>query len=58
MNANRQITFNDYSSCVQNQIAFLIDEGVLYAGAEITSANLREYYAHGVSVDAAASDAR
>lgn len=57
-NPNLQVSFEDYRRCVADQIVFLVNEKLLDAGASVSEADLRVYYQNGVSVDAAAQDAR
>lgn len=59
LNRNRQVTLVDYANCVHQQLVFLHDQaGTLNEDHQPTvrTADVREFYDHGVSVDAAADD--
>lgn len=55
MNRNRQVSYKDYASCVQEQVDFLKREGLAVRGDEVPYAEVRICYDNGVSVDTCAS---
>ncbi len=56
MNRNLAVSFATYVSCVEAQVAFLVEHDARVQVKAVTHSDVRQCYDHSVSVDACARD--